>query len=197
LPVKTLSSTRPWVAAERLSQLQAIFPAAALNPPISAPERFSRVTWSCEDALVEILRSRLEGLGPTTVQNLAASSGLSIKEIEATLLKLEAEGFVIRGKFTPGTTVTEWCARRLLARIHSYTLNRLRQEIEPVSSADFLRFLLAWQKVAPDHQMEGPESVSAVLEQLEGFEAPAASWEGELLPTRLIEYDPSWLDALC
>jgi ATP-dependent Lhr-like helicase len=76
-------------------------------------------------------------------------------------------------------------------------LNRLRQEIEPVSNADFVRFLLAWQKVAPDHQMEGPESVRALLEQLEGFEAPAAAWEGELLPGRLVEYDPAWLDALC
>jgi ATP-dependent Lhr-like helicase len=104
---------------------------------------------------------------------------------------------VIRGKFTPGTTETEWSARRLLARIHSYTLNRLRQEIEPVSSADFIRFLLAWQKVAPDHQMEGAESVRAIIEQLEGFEAPAAAWEGELLPSRLVEYDPAWLDALC
>ena len=85
----------------------------------------------------------------------------------------------------------------MLARIHSYTLNRLRQEIEPVSSSDFLRFLLAWQKVAPDHQMEGPESVRAIIEQLEGFEAPAAAWEGEILPARLLEYDPAWLDALC
>jgi ATP-dependent Lhr-like helicase len=113
------------------------------------------------------------------------------------MLKLEAEGYVIRGRFTPDTTETEWCARRLLARIHSYTLNRLRQEIEPVSSADFIRFLLAWQKIAPDHQMEGPESVRAIIEQLEGFEAPAAAWEGELLPSRLVEYDPAWLDALC
>ena len=104
---------------------------------------------------------------------------------------------MIRGQFTPGATETEWSARRLLARIHSYTLNRLRQEIEPVSTADFMRYLLAWQKVAPDHQMEGPESLRAIVEQLEGFEAPAAAWEGELLPGRLMEYDPAWLDALC
>jgi ATP-dependent Lhr-like helicase len=128
---------------------------------------------------------------------LAESSGLNTNEIETGLLRLEAEGFVIRGKFSPGTTETEWCARRLLARIHSYTLNRLRQEIEPVATADFIRFLLAWQKVAPEHQMEGPESLRAIIEQLEGFEAPAASWEGELLPSRLAEYDPTWLDALC
>ena len=186
-----------WVAAERLPQIKAIFPNRELEPPITAPESVSRTTWTAEDALVEVLRGRLEGIGPVTVDALVKSSGLSKLEIETGLLKLEAEGFVIRGRFTPGTAETEWCARRLLARIHSYTLNRLRQEIEPVASTDFIRFLLAWQKVAPEHQMEGPESVRAIIDQLEGFEAPAAAWEGELLPARLVEYDPAWLDALC
>ena len=186
-----------WVAAERLPQLQPNYPNAQLEPPIVAPESVSRTTWTAEDALVEIVRGRLEGLGPVTVGQLIESSGLNKLEIETALLKLEAEGFVIRGKFTPGTTETEWSARRLLARIHSYTLNRLRQEIEPVASSDFIRFLLAWQKVTPDHQMEGPESLKAIIEQLEGVEAPAASWEGELLPARMVEYDPAWLDALC
>jgi ATP-dependent Lhr-like helicase len=186
-----------WVAAERLPQIKSVFPDSPLEPPIIAPESVSRMAWTPEDALVELIRGRLEGLGPVTVAQLMESSGLSKLEIETALLKLEAEGFVIRGRFTPGTSETEWSARRLLARIHSYTLNRLRQEIEPVSSADFIRFLLAWQKVAPDHQMEGPESVRAIIDQLEGFEAPAAAWEGELLPSRLVEYDPAWLDALC
>jgi len=190
-------SDRLWVAAERLPQILTIFPNAKLDPPITAPESVSRTTWTVEDALTEVLRGRLEGLGPVTVEALAASSGLSKLDVETGLLRLEAEGFVIRGRFTPGTTETEWCARRLLARIHSYTLNRLRQEIEPVASADFIRFLLAWQKVAPEHQMEGPDSVRAIIDQLEGFEAPAAAWEGELLPARLVEYDPAWLDALC
>jgi ATP-dependent Lhr-like helicase len=168
-----------------------------LNSPIEPPEALSATSWSFEDALVEVLRGRLEGLGPVTVPSLAAQFALDIKEIEAALLRLEAEGFVMRGRFTPGTEETEWCARRLLARIHSYTLNRLRQEIEPVSGADFIRFLLAWQKVAPDHQMEGPQSLAAIIEQLEGFEAPAAAWEGEIFPSRLVEYEPAWLDALC
>jgi len=188
---------RLWVAAERLPQLQPNYPNAQLEPQIVAPESVSRVAWTPEDALVEIIRGRLEGLGPVTVSQLIDSSGLSKLEIETALLRLEAEGFVIRGKFTPGTTETEWSARRLLARIHSYTLNRLRQEIEPVASSDFIRFLLAWQKVTPDHQMEGPESLKAIIEQLEGVEAPAAAWEGELLPARMVEYDPAWLDALC
>ncbi|MDX6613956.1 MAG: ATP-dependent helicase Lhr and Lhr-like helicase [Blastocatellia bacterium] len=186
-----------WVAAERLPQLKAIYPSASLEPNISAPDSFAHTTWEADGALVEILRGRLEGLGPVTANDLAASFGLTKAEIEGGLLRLEAEGFVIRGQFTPGNTEIEWSARRLLARIHRYTLNRLRQEIEPVATADFIRFLLAWQKVAPEHQMEGPESVRVILEQLEGFEAPAAAWEGELLPARLVEYDPAWLDALC
>src|SRR5215213_5281424 len=193
----TPAANRIWVAAERLPQLQIIYANAELQPPIVAPESVARTPWAVEDALVEIIRGRLEGLGPVTIDQLVASSGLNKLEIETALLKLEAEGFVIRGKFTPGVTVTEWSARRLLARIHSYTLNRLRQEIEPVASSDFIRFLLAWQKVAPDHQMEGPESLKAIIEQLEGVEAPAAAWEGELLPARMVEYDPAWLDALC
>ncbi len=195
--VLTTGSVRLWVAAERLPQINAVYSNPSLEPPIAAPESVSRTTWSSEEALVEIVRGRLEGLGPVTVASLVTSSGLSKLDIESALLRLEMEGFVIRGKFTPGGTETEWSARRLLARIHSYTLNRLRQEIEPVASTDFMRFLLAWQKVAPDHQMEGPESLRAIIEQLEGVEAPAAAWEGELLPARMIEYDPAWLDALC
>ncbi len=191
LPVKL------WVAAERLPQIEAVYPSAHLEPPIVAPASLGDKVWTAEDALVEILRGRLEGLGPVTIESLAVSSGLDAAQIEAGLLKLEAEGFVIRGNFTPGTEQTEWSARRLLARIHSYTLNRLRQEIEPVATNDFLRYLLAWQKVAPEHQMEGPESLRGIIEQLEGFEAPAAAWEGEILPARLAEYDPAWLDALC
>ena len=195
--VLATETARLWVAAERLPQINSVYSNPSLEPPIVAPESVSRTAWTSEDALVEIIRGRLEGLGPVTVDSLVASSGLTKLNIETALLRLELEGFVIRGKFTPGVTETEWSARRLLARIHSYTLNRLRQEIEPVATTDFIRFLLAWQKVAPDHQMEGPESLRAIIEQLEGVEAPAAAWEGELLPARMVEYDPTWLDALC
>ncbi len=196
-PEATKGRLYKYVAAERLPQLHAVYPGVVTDPPIKAPENLAAVPWTFETALVELVRGRLEGLGPVTVAQLASSFALTTNEIEGALLRLEAEGFVIRGRFTPDTEQTEWCARRLLARIHSYTLNRLRQEIEPVTSADFIRFLLSWHKVAPEHQMEGPESMRAIIEQLEGFEAPAAAWEGEIFPARLIEYDPAWLDALC
>jgi ATP-dependent Lhr-like helicase len=195
----TLNARGPklWIAAERLPQFNAIFSNATTEPQIKAPDSLAAASWDFDSALVEIIRGRLEGLGPVTGRSLADWLGLELDAIEAALVKLEVEGFVFRGRFTPGLDETEWCARRLLARIHSYTLNRLRQEIEPVSSADFIRFLLAWQKVAPDHQVESPEALAALIDQLEGFEAPAAAWEGEILPARMNDYDPAWLDSLC
>src|SRR5262249_37831414 len=140
---------------------------------------------------------RLEGLGPVTQEMLAAPLGLSAGDSAATLAALETEGFAMRGRFTPGASADEWCERRLLARIHHYTVKRLRAEIEPVAPRDFLRFLLAWQRVTPDSRMEGPDAVEAVVGQLEGFEAPAGSWETEILPARLEGYEPARLDDHC
>jgi len=152
---------------------------------------------SPERALVEILRGRLEGLGPITPEALAAPLGLPAGEIAAALAALEAEGFAMRGRFTPGALAEEWCERRLLVRIHHYTVKRLRAEIEPVSARDFLRFLLAWQHVTADARMAGPAAVDEAVGQLEGFEAPAAAWETEILPARIARYQPAWLDDRC
>ena len=102
--------------------------------------------WSPDEALTEILRGRLEGLGPVNAWRLASPLGLEPDEIAAALIALEVEGFVLRGRFTPAATTEEWCDRRLLARIHHYTVRRLRAEIEPVAARDFLRFLFDWQR---------------------------------------------------
>jgi ATP-dependent Lhr-like helicase len=186
-----------WVAAERIPQLLAVHPGASLEPSIVAPPRHAAVQWEDATALVELIRGRLEGLGPVTAGELARDAGLEQRAVEAALTTLEAEGFAMQGRFTADAHETEWCERGLLARIHRYTLDRLRREIAPVSKTDFMRFLLGWQHVEPQHRVEGPESVAPLLDQLEGFAAPAAVWEGEILPARLTEYDPVWLDALC
>jgi ATP-dependent Lhr-like helicase len=200
-----------WVAAERLNQLSAIHPHASLTPQIEPPAPYATESWNFDEALVEVLRGRLEGLGPVTVDELAQSFALPPERIQTALAKLEGEGFAMQGQFTPTQNtgrdaggppaemraLPEWCSRRLLARIHRYTLNRLRKEVEPVSAADFMRFLFVWQKVAAEHKVEGASSVAAILDQLEGFEAPAGSWESEILPARIADYDPAWLDALC
>src|SRR5437763_133384 len=186
-----------WITAERLPQFLALFPDASLDPPIAAPSGYNEKNWPPEEALIEILRGRLEGLGPVTEAALAAPLGLAPADVAAALAALQAEGFALRGRFTPGVAVEEWCERRLLARIHRYTLNRLRAEIEPVAARDFLRFLFDWQRVTEATRMEGPDALAAVLGQLEGFEAAAGAWETEILPARVAEYDPSWLDDHC
>ncbi|HKC42811.1 MAG TPA: DEAD/DEAH box helicase [Burkholderiales bacterium] len=183
------------VAAERLPEFGAALPGATPIPAIEAPAEY-RKAWTREAALLEIVRDRLQGLGPVTAAGLAEPLGLAAAEIEATLAKLEAEGAVLRGRFSPDAADSEWCERRLLARVHRYTVNRLRAEIEPVEPRDFLRFLFRWQRVAPEARVEGADAVAAIVSQLEGFEAPAAAWETEILPARVNEYDPAWLDEL-
>jgi ATP-dependent helicase Lhr and Lhr-like helicase len=186
-----------WITAERLPQFQALWPTAKLEPAIAAPAGSVNQECSRDEALVEILRGRLEGLGPVSAEALATPLGLTSNDIAPAAAALEAEGFAMRGRFTPGAASEEWCERRLLARIHGYTVKRLRAEIEPVAARDFVRFLLQWQRVTADARMEGPEAVDTVVGQLEGFEAPAAAWESEILPARLAAYEPNWLDDRC
>ncbi len=192
----TSSEARLWIAAERLPQFHSVFGAAPCEPRIDAPDEFRLRSWSHDEALVEIVRGRLEGLGPVTAQALADSMALPRADVDAALAKLAAEGFAMQGSFTHGAG-PEWCDRALLARIHRYTVKRLRQEIEPVSSGDFMRFLCRWQHVIPAERREGPDALAALVTQLEGFEAPAAAWEAEILPSRLDNYDFTWLDDLC
>jgi ATP-dependent Lhr-like helicase len=186
-----------WIAAERLPQFLALWPQAGLDPAIAAPDAYAEKEWSSDEALIEILRGRLEGLGPVTQEALAAPLGLTESDAASALATLQTEGFAMRGRFTPGIAVDEWCERRLLARIHTYTVKRLRAEIEPVAARDFLRFLLDWQRVTAEARMQGPDAVEVVAAQLEGFEAPAGAWETEILPARIEEYEPAWLDDHC
>ena len=194
--VTLLEGARLWVATERRPLVEPVYPGAKFQPDVEVPAEYAR-TYSADEALVELVRGRLEGLGPVTAGALADAFALPLSMIAGALASLQAEGFAMRGQFTPGIAEEEWCERRLLARIHRYTVKRLRAEIEPVTARDFMRFLLEWQRVAPAARMQGPDALAAVLSQLEGFEAPAAAWETEILPARINEYEPSWLDEHC
>ncbi len=186
-----------WVTAERLPLFEALYGSVRCTPPVVTPAGQARPV-SAESALIEVVRGRLEGLGPVTAAALAASLDLPVTQIDAALAALQAQGFAMRGAFTPdAAAANEWCERRLLARIHRYTVKRLRAEIEPIEARDFLRFLFEWQRVTAEGRMEGPDAVGAILAQLEGFEAPASAWETELLPGRISEYEPAWLDEQC
>jgi len=185
------------ITAERLPLFLALFPTARVHPTIEVPTAYDK-PWAKDEALIEIVRGRLEGLGPVTADAIAFSLGVPQADIDIALAALQAEGFAMRGQFSASAIAgDEWCERRLLARIHRYTVKRLRAEIEPIESRDFLRFLFEWQRVTPEGRMEGPDAVGAVLGQLEGFEAPASAWETEILPSRISEYEPAWLDEQC
>jgi ATP-dependent Lhr-like helicase len=184
------------VAAERLPELLAIHPDAVLEPPIAAPLSRARV-WERAAALTELVRGRLCLVGPTTSDELARSLAIDTKDADAALLALESEGVVLRGRFSAQSAGIEWCDRALLARIHRYTLTRLRAEIEPVSPADFMRFLFRWQHVDPVDRLAGLDGLREALIQLDGFELAGAAWERSVLPGRVEGYDPSMLDMLC
>ncbi|MGH8183342.1 MAG: Lhr family helicase, partial [Rhodanobacteraceae bacterium] len=186
-----------WIAAELLPTWGAVHRAVAPQPAIDAPAEFAAKAWTHEEALVEILRARLSCVGPICIVELAGALALTESEVAIAMAMLEREGVAMRGRFTSGATEEEWCDRHLLARIHRRTLQRLRREIEPVAPRDFLRFLFDWQHVAPQSRVRGPDALALVLAQLEGYEAQAATWESQLLPARVANYEIAWLDALC
>jgi ATP-dependent Lhr-like helicase len=186
-----------WVAAERLPMIQTIYPECDIEPQLVAPPSERARAWERADAVRELVRGRVEVSGPITADALSEFFQLPISEIQGALLALESEGFILRGKFHPGVSEMEWCDRRLLARIHRLTINRLRAEIQPVSIAEYQRFLVAWQRVDAEHRAIGVDGVKAVLELLDGCELPAAAWEPEVLALRVLDYAPTLLDQLC
>ncbi len=166
-----------WCAAERR---------ALVTGPVPEPE-----------VAAELARGHLDVLGPVTASGIAAATGLAPADADMALLRLETEGFALRGRFSDPAGPEEFCARRLLARIHAYTRERRRREIEPVTPRDFMRFLLRWQHVADGTRREGSHGVLAVVEQLQGFELAAGAWEKPVLAARVTGYQREWLDGLC
>ncbi len=216
----TQGKARGWAAVERLGLIRTAFPNATSEPQCVS-ETVPSVSESPdqEQAIYVIVQGWMESLGPTTAEALAMRLSLSVVAVNAALAKLEAEGQVLRGHFRPRTipshvahsrddgghgrdvieapSHSEWCNRRVLARIHRLTIGRLRKEIEPVSAAEFMQFLFQWQHVAPGSRLHGEPGLFEVIRQLAGFETAASAWESGLLGARLAKYDPASLDHLC
>ncbi len=183
-----------WVAAERARSFCAIFPTAGFDSTL--PNIEAEITR--DDAVRNLLTGWLSHIGPCSSSDLALILGIPETEIEKGLLRLEASGTILQGRFTDDAQgKTEWCDRRLLARIHRLTVGKLRSEIQPVNAAQFMRWLLRWQHVAPGTQGFGERGTLEALRQLQGFEAPSNAWERHLLRTRIANYDPKVLDRLC
>ena len=207
--IASLDGRRYWVAAERARSFQGLFPGARFEWSLAEVEigEISR-----DEALLSLVMGWMSAVGPTTASQLGDVLGLPGSDIEKGLLRMEAAGTVLRGSFTGAGSARagaptphdpvelrsiEWCERRLLARIHRLTVGMLRKQIEPVTAAQFLRWLLRWQHVAPGSQAAGERGTMEVLRQLQGFEVPANAWERQVLARRVTDYDPKWLDQLC
>ena len=182
-----------WVAAERIKTFSILFPGARFETEAS---EIGEPVFARDDALLQLVRGWMGHSGPVEIPWLACIVGLPAGDIEAAMLRLEGEGRVLRGQFT-GAAPIEWCDRRLLARIHRLTLGTLRKEIQPVTRAQFMRWLLRWQHVAPGTQVVAERGLLEVIRQLQGFEAPANAWESHILAPRVGGYDPQLLDQLC
>jgi ATP-dependent Lhr-like helicase len=206
------SPTVFWGAVERFAWAQALHP-DPLTPPPGTVRSFSRRVSASGGldassgaevdegrAIAHVLRGHLETTGPVDAVELAGRLAVRPGLVEIGLAGLESEGFVLRGRFetcAEGRDVEQFCARRLLARIHADSQVRLRASVEPVPARDFMRFLLDWQHVTPGHQLDGAEGVARVVEQLQGFDLAAGAWESEVLAARVRGYRPELLDAHC
>jgi len=203
-----------WIAAELFPQLHTIF--SELSEHVELPEQLLKQEWTEEKALIEIVRGRLEGLGPINASQLAEELQLDYKKIDAALIALEVEGFVIRGNFTNSCIdelldksnvgkELEWCERRLLQRIHRYTIDSHRKAIKPVSLETFTEFLFDHHQLIPVKEesseqglsLDGQTRLQNALNLLDGIASPAAAWEADIYPARVKSYDPSWLDVMC
>jgi ATP-dependent helicase Lhr and Lhr-like helicase len=220
------SGRRYWVAAERAALFLATHPqAAAVEARLAASgsvrenggDGASPVsTVGFDDAVFTTVQGWLAHLGPTTAAELGDLTGVPASEVEKALLRIEASGAILRGKFRPASlelvddkvragvsarhevpSPHEWCERRLLARIHRLTVATLRKQIQPVTAAQFMNWLLRWQHIAPGTQVRGEHGTLEVLRQLQGFEIPASAWERFVLGRRISAYDPAHLDQLC
>ncbi|MBN9230295.1 MAG: DEAD/DEAH box helicase [Legionella sp.] len=180
-------------AIDKATTFSGLYPQAQYEHALTSIER---KPLSPEDGIYYMIRGWLYILGPVTSEQLQQLLSLPLNEVEQTLIRIEASGQILRGVFS-AQAGQEWCERRLLARIHRLTLAKLRREIEPVSAAVFMRWLLNWQHVAPGTQLSGEQGLLAVIEQLQGFELPAKSWEPEIFAKRVKNYDPMLLDKLC
>lgn len=186
-----------WIAVERLPYWRTLFPEGVDNPSLRLPEREAALSLDPGEAMIDLIRGYMEVSGPATALEVAEHFAMDQAQIQATLEALEGEGMVMRGYFDTGVTELQWCNRRLLARIHHLTLQRLRSEIQAVSLQDYMLFLCRWQYLTADHHLRDLGGLFEVVRLLEGFETAAGCWEADLLPARTALYRSSDLDQLC
>ncbi|MCS5712160.1 DEAD/DEAH box helicase [Candidatus Berkiella aquae] len=183
-----------WVCAEKIESFLTVYPQAQMK---TALKRIEKIVPSREAVILEMIKGWVFHLGPTTNRELQQKLHLESNDIEIALVALETSGLILRGQFRTQITDLEWCERRLLSRIHRMTITQLREAIQPVTALQFMHWLLEWQHIAPGTQLVGEQGLFQIINQLQGFEAPANAWEKQIYAKRVLDYDPAWLDRFC
>ena len=195
-PASAGDTRRYLVASERAKDFALIFPGAEFEV---APPDLPANTSSRDDAIHAMVAGWMMHSGPITAAALGYRLGVPASDIEKSLLRLEAAGTILRGNFTGQVTggKSSGASAACLSRIHHLTVATLRKQVEPVTPAQFMRWLLRWQHLAPQSQLAGERGLLQALRQLQGFEIPANAWEKQILARRINDYDPAALDQLC
>ncbi len=186
-----------WAATERRAEVEGLFPGARLVPDHPLPAGMVPVLEAAavDEAAATLVRGHLDVCGPVTVADLAAATGLTPSSVTIALETLRGRGFSVTGRFERERG-EQWCARRLLARIHGYTRERRRAEVRPISQEEWQGFLQSWRHATPATRLHGRGGLAEVIEQLQGLEWPAGDWE-RIFAERVESYRPEWLDDLC
>ncbi|MDE0310611.1 MAG: DEAD/DEAH box helicase [Acidiferrobacterales bacterium] len=185
-----------WVSAERLDEMKLVHPQSQISPHIESASIVRKTIADSEDALVSVIRGRMEMVGPVTTSEIARSIDLPPGSVEIALTRLESEGSVMRGSFRTDCEPMQWCERHFLSRLHKSTISGLRKQIQPINIDQYLTYLARWSRLSPDTMGEGPDALGQVLEQMEGYEAKVRNWEADILPSRIFGYSPELLDRL-
>ncbi|HET9500932.1 MAG TPA: ATP-dependent helicase [Marmoricola sp.] len=185
-----------WAVVEDVARLR---DALGVPVPPGTPEVF---TEPVDDPLGDLVSRFARTHGPFTGGDVAERLGLGVAVVQQTLVRLASSGRLLEGEFRPAGTGTEWCDPEVLRKLRRRSLARLRHEVEPVDAPTLGRFLPAWQRVlpssgpAPHNALRGLDGVLAVVEQLAGCAMPASALEALVLPSRVADYQPAYLDEL-
>lgn len=177
-----------WIAVEDAARYR---DALGVVLPAGLPSVWLEVA---TDPLQSLLRRYARTHGPFHPEDIAHRYGLTVPNVVSWLRPMEQAGHLVHGELLPGGHTREWCDAEVLRRLRRRSLARLRDEVAPVEREVLARFLPRWQGVGAGRG--GIARLREVIAQLEGLPIPASVLEQEVLPARVNDYQPLYLDQL-
>lgn len=203
-----IESAGRWFLASlnRLPSLHALYPDASVHetvqpswsrPPASGghrlADRFGDKGGSVP-AAQQVLLEMLCFSSPTPEADGPARFGIAADLWDECIAELHDAGLVVIGEISEGVETTEVCEVETLEYLLRTRRAAARRHSEPVGAAELVPLFAETTMLTGSRGT--PETLAEALDPLFGYPAPAASWESDILPARLSDYHPVWLDAL-